>query len=423
MTAPLANPKPEHETAAYLASLDCVHCGLCLQHCPTYLETGRESAGPRGRLYLMRALLEGRTAATPDLVEDLDLCLVCRACETACPSGVRFGEVIAEVREGVRRRGWFRRRMFAVLARPARLRRLAGLLRFWQRSGLRAFRHLLPARLKAMEAYLPAIPPARERAPLPRLTPASGARLGRVAVLEGCVMSVLFQDVNRDTVRLLAAAGFDVEVPPAQGCCGALHEHDGDLAGARRLLAADAAAFADPGLEAVVMNSSGCGAMLKGAAHHVPGGSGEALASRTVDFTRFLVDRGERLRFRGYPDPVTYDAPCHLHHAQRETAAPLELLRRVPGLRLVPMEDASLCCGAAGIYNLDQPEMSRRVLDHKLDCLAATGARVLLTGNPGCLMQWRQGVRARGLAVEALHPATFLARLLVEPGATPGERA
>ncbi len=404
MTAPV-------ETASYLASLDCVHCGLCVQHCPTYLATGRETANPRGRIYLMRALLEGRIEPGPEVVEDLDLCLVCRACESVCPSGVRFAEVMADTRSRIHKRGFVRRRLMDLLADRRRLHRMAGFMRLWQGPLLHWIRVLLPPRLRRLEAYAPRIPPKAERAPLPGRTPAAERRQGTVGFLEGCVMSVLFQDVNRDAVRLLSAAGFDVVVPEERTCCGALHEHDGDVGGAHALLARNATAFADPAIEAIVMDSAGCGAMFRSGAA-LGTDDGRSLAHRTVDIARFLLERGERLRFRPCDDVVTYDAPCHLHHAQRETTAPLELLRRVPGLRLVPMPDAALCCGAAGIYNLDHPEMSRDLLSPKLDSLVRSGATLLLSGNPGCILQWRQGIAARGLQVQVLHPVTFLARRL-----------
>ncbi|MAG58231.1 MAG: hypothetical protein CMJ83_18245 [Planctomycetes bacterium] len=399
------------ETAAYLASLDCVHCGLCIEHCPTYRHLGRESANPRGRIYLMRAVMEERVDASPDLVEDLDLCLVCRACESACPSGVRFGEVMAETRHKLRQRGWWRRHLMGKLSNREKLHRLAGLLRLWQRSGLRFVMRIAPKRLRRLESYLPEIPPASERRPLPRHLAAQGSPRGTVAVLEGCVMSVLFQDVNRDTMRLLSAAGYDVVVPENQTCCGALHEHDGDLDTTRTLLARNRDAFGGPEISAIVMNSSGCAAGMQGATHLLEEG-GAVLADRVVDISRFLVDHGDALRFAPFAGRVTYDAPCHLHHAQREATAPLELLRRVEDLDLVPMDLADHCCGAAGIYNLDHPDLSAQILDEKLDALERTGASTLLTGNPGCIMQWRTGVRERGLAVEVLHPATFLAAQL-----------
>ncbi len=407
-----APPKSAAESAAYLASLDCVHCGLCVQQCPTYLMTGRESANPRGRIYLMRALLEGRTEPTPGLVADLDLCLVCRACESICPSGVQFGEVMADARSRLRKPGRIRRWMMSLLGRKAALHRFAGLIRLTQVTKVDQLARLLPARVRRLAAFSPRIPPKSERLPLPSFTPAEGTARGRVAVFEGCVMSVVFADVNRDTVRLLSAAGYDVVVPSEATCCGALHEHDGDLASAHSLLGQNSTAYSDPSLLAIVHNSSGCGAAFAGAGRSLGTDLGQALTTRSQDLTRFLLDHGQALRFRSVDLVVTYDAPCHLHHAVRETTAPLELLARVPGLKMVPMEEASLCCGAAGIYNLDQPEMSRSILARKLDHLAATGAEVLVTGNPGCILQWRSGIAERKMAVDVLHPATLLARLL-----------
>jgi glycolate oxidase iron-sulfur subunit len=401
------------DTAAYLASLDCVHCGLCIEHCPTYLQTGRESANPRGRIYLMRALMEKRQEPTPAITDELNLCLVCRACESACPSGVQFGEVMAATRSEIRKRGFLRRTMMSALHKPRLLRVGASLLRFYQRSGLRVLRHVLPRRLKQMEAYLPPIPTSKVRKPLPQWSPAVGPSKGTVALLEGCVMPIFFQDVNRDTMRLLQAAGFDVIVPQDQTCCGALHEHDGDLTTAKRLLETNANAFQDTSILALVSNSSGCGAGLQSAAHHLDAPKGRALASKVVDLSRFLVDHGERLSFQETPLKVTYDAPCHLYHAQKETKAPLLLLKRIPGLQLIPLPEADRCCGAAGIYNLDQPEMSASILSEKLDALESTGAKVLVTGNPGCLLQWRQGVKQRGLDIEVIHLATLLMRTVI----------
>ncbi len=412
-----SNLASQPERLAYQQSLDCVHCGLCTQHCPTYRITGDENQNPRGRIYLMRALLEGRAKPDLDLVANLDSCLVCRACESVCPSGVRFGELMAHTRHELRRPGAIRRFLLRrVIPDRTRLNRLAGLLRFWQRSIFRPIRHLLPRRLRVMESMAPEIPRASDRRPLPRRAFAAGEKKGTVALLEGCVMAVLFQDVNRDTMRLLSRAGFDVIVPEGQTCCGALHEHDGDLDTARSLARTNIAAFTAPKADAVVTNSAGCSAALVGYGHLTPDATAAARLPRIVDVTRFLLENGERLTFVARPEIVTYDAPCHLHHAQGETKAPLDLLKRVPGVRLVPLEMAELCCGAAGIYNVDHPEMSDAVLEPKLDALKRTGADVLLTGNPGCILQWRRGIARRGLSIRVEHPATFLASRLTAEG-------
>jgi glycolate oxidase iron-sulfur subunit len=407
VTAPAA-PAPPTDVAqlAYRASLDCVHCGLCTQQCPTYRLTGDENQNPRGRIYLMRALLEGRAAPEPDLVEALDSCLVCRACESICPSGVRFGEIMAHTRSRTRRRGFFRRLLMdRVLTNPRRLGRLATVIGLWQRSPLARLRRFLPARLRAMESLAPVVPPRAARAPLPRAGEPAGPARGTAALLEGCVMPVAFQDVNRATRDLVLAAGFRVVVPEGQGCCGALHEHDGDLDGARRLARQNLAAFGREPFDLLVTNSAGCAAALHGYAHL----AGAALPGRLVDLSRFLLEHGSALAFRAGEERVTWDAPCHLQHALGEVHAPLALLRRLHGDRFVRMEQDDLCCGAAGVYNVDHPEMSRGVLEPKLDALARTGAEVLVTANPGCILQWRRGIAERRLPVRVEHLATWMA--------------
>jgi glycolate oxidase iron-sulfur subunit len=410
-----AAPTTSLEQRAYAASLDCVHCGLCTQQCPTYRITGDENHNPRGRIYLMRALLEGRALPGPDVVEALDSCLVCRACESVCPSGVRFAEIMTETRQRTRTRGVFRRFvMNHVLASPRRLDRIAGLVRLWQRSPVRALRGMLPARLRDVEALAPDIPDGDARAPLAQVSEPPGPARGTVALLEGCVMRIAFQDVNRATRDLLLAAGFRVVVPPGQTCCGALHEHDGDLAFARRLAERNLEAFRAAKPDALVTNSAGCAAALAGYPHL----AGSSIGAPIVDLSRFLVEHGASLRFRGRGECVTYDAPCHLHHALRETTAPARLLRGLHGDGFVRMDLDDLCCGAAGVYNLDHPAMSRAVLAPKLDALARTGARVLVAPNPGCAMQWRRGIRERGIDVRVEHLATWLLDHL-DPGQAP----
>jgi len=419
MATPTSTPAPSADPAARLAytqSLDCVHCGLCTQYCPTFRVTGDESQNPRGRIYLMRAELEGRITKTPDFIEAMDACLVCRACEAVCPSGVRFGELMAHTRAETRAPGPIRR---FLLRRVIPSRRLLGMLAsftlLWQQVFRPVFGRFLPKSLRTLDGMAPEIPEADARRPLEPFHPAVGERIGTVAVLEGCVMPVLFQDVNRALIRLLTRAGFDVRVPEGQSCCGALHEHDGDLETAGALAKVNARAFGGSEIECVVMNSAGCGAAMKGCGHLLPDDPAAAtLARRTVDMSRFLVERGERLRFRDTRLKITYDAPCHLLHAQGEAKAPLELIKKVPGIDFVPMDLADLCCGAAGIYNVDHPEMSDAILDPKLDALAKTGASVLLTGNPGCMLQWKRGIERRGMKVRVLHPATFLADALAD---------
>jgi glycolate oxidase iron-sulfur subunit len=400
----------------------CVHCGICLPQCPTYRVLGEEMDSPRGRVYLIRAAAEGRIGLTPTMARHLDLCLGCRACETACPSGVPFGRLLEATRgqlerHGVaapQRDGATRRFLLEVFPRPSRLGPLLHALRLYQRSGVQALvrglRLLAPfRRLRAMEALLPRLP-ARAAA-LPELVAARGPqRRGRVGVLLGCVQRFVYPDVNADTVRLLAAAGYDVVVPRSQACCGALHLHAGRLeefrAMARRLMPA----FDDTDL--VVVNAAGCGSALKEYGHWLDEDAARLFSERVRDVSEVLIDC--ELPLGPLRETVTYHDACHLAHGQRVRAEPRELLRRIPGLTLVELTDADLCCGSAGVYNLLEPEMAGELARRKAARIRETGARTVAAGNPGCLMQIRQQCRAEGLAVEVAHPVTLLARALEE---------
>jgi glycolate oxidase iron-sulfur subunit len=388
----------------YPATLDCVHCGLCLSSCPTYRVTGRETSSPRGRVALMRGVAEGRIELGDAVAEEAYLCLGCRACETACPSGVRFGALLEGTRAAVERKGLragFAKRVesFAlrsVLTRPRRLRLAVSALALAQRLGAGHVARRLPRRLAEAWALLPAIPPRAARRRLPRSIPAEGARRGRVALFEGCLMPELFGPVNAATARVLARNGFEVVVPQGQGCCGALHLHAGDPESAAALERANLAAF--EGADAIVVNSAGCGAALREG----------ALGARVRDACEFLDEAGLVAEPPRREGSVCYDDPCHLVHAQRVSAAPRRLLARVPGLRLVAHDDPASCCGAAGIYNLTHPEMSRAVLARKMDALAAADPDWVASGNPGCLMQLAAGARERGLRARVVHPVELL---------------
>lgn len=399
----------------------CVHCGICLPSCPTYAVLGEEMDSPRGRLYLIRAAAEGRIGLTETFKRHLDLCLGCRACESACPSGVPFGSLLEATRAQFRRRApterpgapedsLLARLIFALFPESARLGALLAPLRLYQRSGLRTLvrRSGLLRRvpkLAAMEALLPDVPSAVR---LPERVAARGVSRGTVGLLIGCVQRHLYPGINRDTARLLSLAGWDVVIPPAQGCCGALDLHAGRLdemrARARRL----AASF-PPDLDFVVTNAAGCGSTMKEYGHwlaDVP--TVVQLASRTRDVSEVLASADLPLG----PLDVTavYHDACHLAHGQRIRREPRALLGRIPGLRLHELPESELCCGSAGIYNLLEPEMADRLLDRKLDRIVETGARVVVTGNPGCMLQIAKGARARGLDLDVVHPVELLAR-------------
>ena len=390
--------------ALYPGTLDCVHCGLCLPVCPTYRLTGRETSSPRGRVYLMRGVAEGRIELGAAVAEEAYFCLGCRACETACPSGVRFGALLEATRAVVEQKGLRaglekRIESFALrrlLPSRRRLHWLLSALALVQQSGAGRLAQLLPRRLAQAWQLLPAVPPRAARRRLPRNIPAEGERRGRVALFEGCLMPELFGAVNAATARVLARNGYEVVVPGEQGCCGALHLHAGDPEFAHGLERANRAAF--EGVDAIIVNSAGCGATLREG----------ALGARVRDVCEFLDEVGLVVEPPPRSGSVCYDDPCHLVHGQRVAAAPRRLLARVPGLRLVPHDDPTSCCGAAGIYNLSHPEASQAVLAPKLDALAAADPDWIATGNPGCLMQLAAGARARGLRARVVHPVELL---------------
>jgi glycolate oxidase iron-sulfur subunit len=418
-------PAPEADSiggalreALYSKSLDCVHCGLCLQSCPTYLVTGRESASPRGRVYLMRGLAEGRLESAQTLEEEAFLCLGCRACETACPSGVEYGEMLEQTRAIVRSAEkttrlatWIERiALRGIVPHPKRLRFFVNLLSIVQRFRLdRLAASIAPARLREMISLLPRIPVSSERERMPSLTQALGVRRGRVALFEGCVMPEFFGRVNNAARLVLARAGYEVVVPDSQGCCGALQAHSGDLKFAHGLAERNVSAFeGDLGtVDAIIVTSAGCSAALRDVENWI-GESGGRLAGRVRDVLEFLDEVGAALPHTSIAKKVCYDDACHLIHAQGIAAAPRRLLEAIPELELVPHRNPEACCGAAGIYNLTQPEMSREVLRPKIDALADAAPDIVATANPGCAMQLLAGLRDRGLSMSVVHPIELI---------------
>ncbi len=407
----------------------CVHCGLCLAYCPTFSELGTEMDSPRGRIFLIKSLAEGRIALTNSTVEHLSLCLDCRACETVCPAGVPYGRLIEAAKAAIERErpGGLLRRAFRwvnlrlVLAHPRVLALMAAAVRFYQASGLQRLARasgairLLPGTLPAWEALLPALPRSSGRAPLPELVPAAEPRRARVAMLTGCVQQVVFDAHNRATAALLSANGCDVVVPRDQVCCGALHAHAGDHAHARTLARRTIDIFERVGVEAVVVNTSGCGAHMKGYGYLLqddPAYAARAAAvARSVrDVSEFLARAPLRGPLRPVPMTVTYHDPCHVVHGQKIRNEPRRLLAQIPGLQVVDLRESDWCCGSAGIYNLTQPAMATRLLERKTNHILATGAEAVVTANPGCILQIAQGLRARGSDIQVLHIVELLHR-------------
>jgi glycolate oxidase iron-sulfur subunit len=408
----------------YRLFLDCVHCGLCTAACPTYVETGNENDSPRGRIYLMRGVTEGSLDLTPEVRRHLDLCLDCRACETACPSGVQYGKLIEPFRLAMSQSGegasksqdWFHRWiLFGLFPYPSRMRRaliparIAQTLRLDRMAEALGLVSLLPPRLRQLVRQLP--PLAKSLPQLPAVLPAIGKRRARVALFTGCVSDVMARGTNWATARVLQQNGCDVLVPRGQACCGAIHFHAGSDEPARQFSLANVKAFAGQDVDAVIVNVAGCGAMLKDYGHHwhdehQP--ARERFVAKVKDVTEFLDSLGLVPPTGEINVKATYHDACHLGHAQKIREAPRRILAQIPGLQLIDLPETELCCGAAGTYNLTQPEMAGQLSQRKLNNVLSTGAQVVITGNIGCIMQIAREARMQGHQLQVLHPMDLL---------------
>lgn len=444
--------------APSLADLDysvvqqCMHCGMCLPHCPTFQETGMERKSPRGRIALMRAVADGELeAGHPEFADELYDCLGCLACQSACPADVKYAPLFETARAEIERSGvldrpgrtllrraileglFTRPRVFRAVARALELVQRVGLDRWARGAGLvpPSLRHLEPQAPRIARDFSDALIAKHERpggdAP-PRF---------RVGLLTGCVQDVAYPEVNRHTADALLAAGAEVVTPRRQVCCGSLHAHNGDPETARHLARRLIAAF-EPleELDAVVTNAGGCGSHLR---HYAPlladdpawAGRARAWDAKVRDIHEFLVEAGGGDEKVDPADPidraitVAYHPSCHLLHGQRVRDQPLELLRSIPGVRLVPLADADTCCGSAGIYSITRPDMSQKLLARKIDRIVESGATMVATANPGCDLQIRNGLAARGLAkrIQVAHPVTLLRTMGTRPSAPPGDPA
>jgi glycolate oxidase iron-sulfur subunit len=378
----------------------CVHCGLCLNYCPTYRITGQETESPRGRIYLMTQWKRDRLPFTEDLARHIDLCLGCRTCESVCPSGVPYGRIIEGGRAEVERlrrprpkRILSRLTLRHLVGHPGRLRAVGSMVRLAQMAGLTS--------ISSQGRQLPRLKRAY-RAPAGNLAPAIGERRFRVAFLTGCVMPILFPEAHQAAVRLLQLAGCDVWFPPEQRCCGALLAHNGDLEGARSLREVNQAAFGREAFDFLVIDSAGCGSHLK---DFYP-----ELGGRTRDLSEFLLEAGLPEPKRDLPFRVTYQDACHLAHAQRIRSQPRRLIKALPGVELVEMTHPDICCGSAGLYAALEPKMSARILEEKTEDLLETHADMVVTGNPGCQMQLAAGLKRHGSAMAVGHLAELIAR-------------
>ena len=407
----------------------CVHCGLCLAYCPTFSELGTEMDSPRGRIFTIKSLAEGRMSLTDSVAKHLLLCLDCRACETVCPAGVPYGRLIEAAKVEIERQqpGALPRRLFRWLnfglllghprllplaAAGARLYQTSGLQRLVRRSGLVK---LLPGTLPAWEALLPSVPSKAERTPPPRTTLADGPRRARVAMLTGCIQAVVFGAHNRATARVLARNGCDVLVPEGQRCCGALNAHGGDHARALAMARQTIDAFEAVAADFVIVNTSGCGAHMKAYGHLLADDPAYAerakrFAATVRDVAEFLAQEPLRGPLQAVTLTCTYHDPCHVVHGQKIKSEPRRLLAQIPGLRLVELPESDWCCGSAGIYNLTQPEMATRLLHRKVGHVLETSAEAVVTANPGCILQIQAGLGAHQSPVRVLHLVEILDR-------------
>jgi glycolate oxidase iron-sulfur subunit len=407
----------------------CVHCGLCLNHCPTYRLWQLEADSPRGRIRQMVLVNENQLPMSSVFVDHIDKCLDCRSCETACPSGVEYGKLVEYARAQIARdyeRPWLSRvtRNFVfnrLLPSPARIASAGKLLRFYQRSGLQTVaRGTGVLRLFALahrERLLPRIDDEFFFGKLGKTFPAAGERRARVAFFAGCVANVAFSKLNEATVRVLTANGCEVVVPNQQFCCGALAAHAGVREAARSLARKNIPAFEKESFDAIVTNSAGCGATLKEYERLFSPGELEyekalAFREKVRDVTEFLAALGLSAKLRQLAVRVTYQDSCHLLHGQKIREAPRQLLRAIPGLEFIELPYSDICCGSAGIYNLTETKASLDLLDEKMRYAKETGARVIATANPGCLLQMRAGVEIHKTGQEVLHVVEILDRAL-----------
>lgn len=455
----------------------CIHCGMCLPVCPTYELTHQEQSSPRGRIRLIRSLHDGTLDLSPAFVDEMHFCLDCQACQTACPAGVQYGTLVEDARRIIAERGmeplalrfmkWFLLRQ--ILASKARTKLAARLLRFYRQSGLQQaiddsqVLSIFSEKLQAKHALLPPVDDRCFDDSTDEVIPAAAPKRGRVALLSGCIMNVAFTEIHRDVVEVLSINGFEVVIPRQQVCCGSLHSHYGDTAMAQSLARKNIDAFDALDLDAIIVDSAGCGAFLK-EYHQVLesdkeyAAKAEALARKTKDITEFLVEVGFKTPEPGQPceeralnarlparpsrsgDPdgpdvkglnpsqgfygfqglrVTYHEACHLVHTQKISQQPRQIIQSIPGIEFVELPEATWCCGSAGMYNVVRFDDSMKLLERKMSNLASTNADIVLTANPGCHLQLQYGIKKLGLKMKVMHPMSLL-QLAYHGGRDPG---
>jgi glycolate oxidase iron-sulfur subunit len=412
--------------------LNCMRCGFCLPSCPTYITSGqKETHSPRGRIALMKAVVDGFIEPDEDVERSLDLCLGCRACEPVCPSGVKYGHLLEEARDIIQQNKnhslsekVIRKTVFdGLFPHQERMRTVTGLLGFYQRSGLQTiarkvgFMKLFPENIATMEKVLPEVPTMKEMKNRPAHLGAIGTQQKRVAFFSGCLMDTMFLETNNATMKLLQLAGCEIVIPQDQACCGALHGHSGEKETSKELAKRNIRAFEKLEVDYIITNAGGCGAFLIDYDHLLK--DDHQWKERAVTFTQKLKDVSEilyeleffkRNDFKLPHQIITYQDSCHLRNVMKTADAPRTLLKAIQGTDYIEMKDADRCCGSAGIYNIVESEMSMRILDDKMVKAKATHATTIVTANPGCLLQMKLGIEREGLSkqMRAVHIVDLL---------------
>lgn len=420
---------------------NCMHCALCLPTCPTYVLTGLERSSPRGRIRLIKAVADGELPITDGFIREMNFCLDCQACETACPAGVKYGSLVEAARAQIYQgghEGWLssivkRTVLNWAFRNQERLKSIARFLRFYQRSGLKWFLlrtgilKVVSRRLHDIQPLTPAISKRFSSETLAEVIRPAGEVRYRVGFLTGCIMDVAFSDVNLDTIRLLLHHGCEIVIPRNQACCGSLQAHNGDMISARQMARHNIYLFDRDDFDYIVINSAGCGAFMKEYGHQFAddpelGSRAEKISRKVRDITEFLVETGFRpahadSRRPGAPSGttldgkrVTYHDACHLVHTQKISQQPRQLLKMIPGIELVELPESTWCCGSAGIYNIVHFTDAMKLLDRKIENIKNVQPDIIVTGNPGCLVQIQHGLQKEGLAIDLQHTATFLWR-------------
>ncbi|WP_100405509.1 (Fe-S)-binding protein [Bacillus solitudinis] len=426
------------ERLDYDELLNCMRCGFCLPSCPTYGQTNQyEAASPRGRIALMKGVVDGLIEPDDSIEDQLNLCLGCRACEPVCPSGVKYGHLLEDARDVIQQKKkhplpvkMLRHFVFKELfPNKQRIKNIHYLLSFYQKSGMQHLLqksnvlNILPGNLAQMEKVIPKVPSKKELNQRPSFRQAEGKTVRKVAFFTGCLMDTMFMETNNATMKLLQKVGCDVIIPKQQGCCGALHAHSGEKEMAKQLAKANIEAFEKLEVDDIVLNAGGCGALLIEYDHLLKNEEGwseraKAFSNKVKDFSEILVELDFMSHSLGMDEQImTYQDSCHLRNVMKTASAPRTLLQSIEGTSFKEMQESDQCCGSAGIYNITEQKMSMQILDYKMTKVKETNAHTIVTGNPGCLLQMKLGISREGLdsKVRAVHLADLLLEALNEP--------